>query len=177
MQGCVVREFAYLQQYRLWMAPTPQKVVITLFLLCVAVGLSLNVWIGATKHGWTSDGVADYYRGNEERMMFGKTTMELAETTHVHLFTMSILWLILGHLFVLTGWPAPLKGVVVIGSFVGMAAELAAPWLVRSVGGWAWLKFAAGYLMGAGWLCMTLVPIYEMWWVRSRSPSRRIRRG
>jgi len=171
-----VREFAYLQQYKLWMAPAPQKIVITLFLLCVTVGLSLNIWIGAEKHGWTSGGVTDYYRGNEERMMFGKTTMELAETTHAHLFTMPILWLILGHLFVLTGWPTPLKGGVVIGAFVGMAAELATPWLVRGGGGWVWLKFSAGYLMGAGWLCMTLVPIYEMWWVREATRNMRKRR-
>jgi hypothetical protein len=170
-----MREFAYLQQYKLWMAPTPQKVVITLFLLCVAAGLGLNIWMGVMKHQWTPEGVADYIRGNEERMMFGKTTMELTETTHTHLFTMPLLWLVLGHLFVLTTWPAPVKGAVTVGSFIGMAAELAAPWLVRLGAGWVWVKFAGGYLMGAGWLCMTLVPIYEMWWVRESTRNTRKR--
>lgn len=161
-----MREFAS-TNYRLAQAPLWQKRLYTAVLLCLLLGGGTNLVFGLTKTGMSARDVADYYRGNPERLMFEKTFQELLETTHAHAFMMPVVLLVLGHLVFLTGWPALAKRVIASVAIVTMALELVTPWAVRyHHPAWAYVKLVAGVGFGASLLCLIGVPLYEMWIAR-----------
>ena len=161
-----MREFAS-TRYRLSHAPRWQKILYTATLGLLALGLLSNLLLGLTRTGLTAGAVADYYLGNPERMMFPKTFQELLDVTHAHAFMMPIVLLVLGHLFYLTAWPAAWKRVTVIVATACLLLELLTPWAVRyAAPAWAYAKLAAGYGLGASWLCLVAAPLYEMWGFR-----------
>jgi hypothetical protein len=128
------------------------------------IGAGTNLLFGITKTGLTSRDVAEYYRGNPDRLMFEKTFQELLEVTHMHAFMMPVILLVLGHLFFLTDWPAPRKRLIAAVAILTMFLEILTPWAVRYVHpAWAHVKLAAGYGFGASLLCLISVPLYEMW--------------
>ncbi|MBI3323793.1 MAG: hypothetical protein HYZ92_00750 [Candidatus Omnitrophica bacterium] len=158
-----MREFAS-TKYRLKSAPLWQKRLYSACLAFFLVGLLTSAAFGLTKTGLSVQSIADYYRGNPERMKFEKTPQELLEVTHFHAFTMPVVLLILGHLFFLSDWPAGLKRIVVAVAAVSAFFMIATPWAIRYLDpGWAYAKWVAGYALGAAMLCLIMVPIYEMW--------------
>jgi hypothetical protein len=158
-----MRQFAS-THYRLSEAPRWQKVLYSAFLAFMLIGLGTNLAFGMTKTGLTSRAIADYYLGNPNRLMFEKTFQELLEVTHVHAFMMPMVLLVLGHLFLLTAWPARRKRAVIVVAAVSTLLDLAAPWAIRyGHGAFAHVKLAAGYCLGGSWLCMIGAPLYEMW--------------
>ncbi len=159
-----MREFAS-TKFRLKHAPVWQKRLYSACLGLVLLGAGTNLLFGLTKTGMTPQQVADYYRGNPERMQFEKTPQEMLEVTHAHAFVMPMVLLILGHLFFLTDWSATGKRIVISAAVVAVFLDLLTPWAVRFWHpAWAYLKVAAGYTLGVAMLCLVGVPLMEMWW-------------
>ena len=90
----------------------------------------------------------------------------LVETTHAHLFSMSVLLLVAGHLFLLTSASARAKlALIAVGTFA-VFAHLAAPWIVRLGGGRGGSALAyplTGALLFLALGAMTCIPVWEMW--------------
>jgi hypothetical protein len=92
--------------------------------------------------------------------------VKLVETTHAHLFTMPVLLLIAGHLFLMAGASQRIKVVAIVIASAVMTLHLIAPWLIVWSGG-----SVAGALVypitgGALLLAMTVllaVPVWQMW--------------
>lgn len=146
-------------------APRRTKVVYTALLAYLLLGLATIIAIEALKTGWTPQGVADYYRGNEARMKFEKTPLELLEISHMHLFSVPVVFFILGHAFMMTTLPEHSKYRVVGASVLAVFLSIGSPWFVRfGSAAFGWVKVAADLTLAATLLIMVTVPIHEMWW-------------
>jgi hypothetical protein len=91
---------------------------------------------------------------------------KLVETTHAHLFSMPVLLLVAGHLFLLCGASMRMKLVAISIASAATVLHLTAPWLIVATGGNA--LAAAIYPLSGGLLllCFTIllaVPVWQMW--------------
>jgi hypothetical protein len=151
-------------------APRPLRLVYAAFLALVAPGVLTQVVFQVGRVGLTPSAITAYYRGDDTGtvLSFGKTAAQLLEVTHAHAFTMSVVFLILAHLYAACPGPARLRGLVVGATFVGMLGDLTGPWLVRYGSPWcAWLMLvswvaldagAATMLLTSGWECLGYGP-------------------
>lgn len=115
----------------------------------------------------TPTGIAEHYRGSDatfgEPMSFG----QLAETTHFHLFTMPVVFMIMVHVLYLTMANPMIKVVTTWLSFVGVTLDLVSPWLIAYVSPLFVLTMLTGdLLMLVGFLVMFVIPMYEMWFLK-----------
>ena len=118
--------------------------------------------LGLSRSGLTPASIAAYYAGPVPGE--GKTTGELLELTHFHLFAMPLFLFVLGHLFLMCRWPAPrVRRWIVLAAFAGAACDLAAPWLVIQLSPLcAWVKIGGRVLLVPALLVLTLVPLFEI---------------
>lgn len=99
-----------------------------------------------------------------------KSPRQVLETFHFHLFTVPVVLLIVGHLFMLTALSLRTKIAVILLASLGTLLHLAAPLLVRFGGaGWSPLMPVSVIAAALGWLPMTVWPLWEMW---TRLPQR-----
>lgn len=186
-----MREFG--RKSRLAALPPTGRLVYSVFLAFTLVGLGVSVWLGETIVGLTFQRFDEYYAGVAPSAGSAATSAESGgaegglvldlpeevtfvaepepksfrstlEVTHFHLFTMPIHWLVLAHLFALSGASERRKAVWIGASAFAMAAHLLAPWVAR-VGGNLAKTFYAGsgalLLVTFGW--MAVVSLWEMW--------------
>jgi hypothetical protein len=105
-------------------------------------------------------------------MRFEKPARQVMETFHFHLFSMSVCWVIIAHLFMMGGLSSRTKVALIALSGGVTAAHLLAPVLIRFGGpAWAPLMGPSGALLGVTWGFMTIHPVWEMW--RLPLPNRR----
>jgi hypothetical protein len=184
-----VRQFA--RPFPITRLSLEARVLYTGFLLFLVLGFVSSVWLYADSFGGLSgQGTAEYYRGGstaaapappaeaeggpalelpEETavaapMRLEKPARQVMETFHFHLFTVPVVLLIVGHLFMLTALSTRLKvGVITVAS-VATFVHLLAPLLVRFVGPqWGWLMPVSVVGAAVGWLPMLVWPLWEMW--------------
>lgn len=157
-------------KFELMHAPRRTKIAYTALLAYLLLGLVTILSIELIKTGWNPQGVADYYRGNEERFIFEKTPLEMLEVTHMHLFSIPVVFFILGHAYLMTTLPERQKLWTFAAAFAAVLLSIGSPWAVRFLSPlFGWLKVLADTLLVLTLLVMTLYPIYEMWW---KKPSR-----
>ncbi len=97
-------------------------------------------------------------------MRLEKPARQVMETFHFHLFTVPMVLLVVGHLFMLTALSTRLKVGIIAVSSVATFVHLLAPLLVRFVGPqWGWLMPVSVVGAAVGWLPMLLWPLWEMW--------------
>ena len=82
---------------------------------------------------------------------------------HQHTFTVSVVFLILAHLFMLTRLHTALAGVVIAVAGVSALAHVLAPVLIHGTGGWLWLMPVSGALMGVSWTAMVAWSLVAIW--------------
>ena len=93
-------------------------------------------------------------------MSFG----QLAETTHFHLFTMPVVFMIMVHVLYLTMASPTLKVMTTWATFLGVTLDLVSPWLITYVSPLFVITMLTGdILMLLGFLVMFALPMYEMW--------------
>lgn len=140
------------------------RLVYTWFLLLLLAGFLFTFFWAHSMTDLTPKGIAQHYRGSDETFGEPMSFGQLAETTHFHLFTMPVVFLILVHVLYLTTLSPLLKVMTTWLSFVGVSLDLVSPWLITYVSPFFVLTMLAGdVLMVAGFLIMFCVPMYEMW--------------
>ena len=155
----------FMQKYNLSGASQGIKIVTTIFLIFMLIGIATNLLISYAKTGWSYSGLIEYYRGVESG--YPKTYLELLETTHFHIFSMPVVFLILAHVFLMSSWSYRLKIMVIIISFLAMLAEICSPWLITYVSPeFGVLMIFSGIILAISLLIYIFVPIYEMWFMR-----------
>jgi hypothetical protein len=145
------------------------RLLYTLFIATLFAGFLFTIYWAHSVTGLSYSGIAQHYLGSDETFGEPKSFRELAETTHFHFFTMPVVFLILCHVFYLTMASQGLKTIFTWLAFLGVALDLASPWLILYVN----RQFAAAMLLGdilmfGSFLVMAGVPLYEMWWLRKR---------
>lgn len=90
--------------FRLRDASFETRLIYSLFLTFILGGMATIWFFEFQRIGISYDRVVAYYLGGEigGQMFFAKNINALLEETHFHAFTMSVVFLILGHLFLAT---------------------------------------------------------------------------
>jgi len=140
------------------------RLVYTWFLLLMLAGFTFTFFWAHSMTDLTPRGIAEHYRGSDETfgepMPFG----QLAETTHFHLFTMPVVFMIMVHVLYLTTAGSKLKVMTTWSSFTGVTLDLGSPWLITYVSKLFVLTMLAGdILMVTSFFVMFSIPMYEMW--------------
>lgn len=160
------------------------RILITLFSAAIAVAMFVGVANYYYRTHLTVQGTQEWYRGNEDdpqpaELRFPKTTLELLDVTHPHLFFQSIMFFILCHLFSLTQVRERWKTALYAASFASVLTEAGLPWLIR----YESEIFAPFLLASTSLMCLCIVmllvvPMREMWWTTrvSSMPRRRMHR-
>ncbi len=167
------------------------RVLYTGFLLFLVLGFASSGWLYADSFGALSaERATEYYRGAPapapapavddaggpalvlpdeaaipaEPLRVEKPARQVLETFHFHLFTVPVVLLIVGHLFMLTSLSVRLKVGVIAFSSAATFVHLLAPLLVRFSGpGWGVLMPVSVVGAALGWLPMLVWPLWEMW--------------
>ena len=144
------------------------RLVYTWFLLLMLVGFIFTFFWAHSMTDLTPKGIAEHYRGSDatfgEPMPFG----QLAETTHFHLFTMPVVFMIMVHVLYLTMASPMIKVVTTWIAFIGVTLDLVSPWLIAYYSPVFVLTMLTGdLLMTVGFLIMFVIPMYEMWFLKA----------
>lgn len=149
------------------------RLVYTWFLFLMLAGFLFTFFWAHSMTDLTPAGIAAHYRGSDatfgEPMSFG----QLAETTHFHLFTMPVVFLIMVHVIYLTMASQRLKVLTTWAAFLGVSLDLVSPWLITYVSPFFVLSLLAGdFLMLGSFFVMLAVPLHEMWIVKAPLTAR-----
>lgn len=161
--------------------PAPARLLAALFTLSLLGGYAaavLNIHDKTTDsgaHPATFDGMIARYRGEgwtdgaagEGPMSYS----HLADLTHVHGFSMPILFFLLGGLFVFSACPAGLQRALVATSFTDLWLNMGALWGIRFSSAprlWAGLLVLSGIVMGICFAAMAFFVLRDL----LRSPAR-----
>lgn len=166
------------------------RVLLTLFVLSIDVGL----WVGSLKYTqraeFTPTGAARYWHGdpdaaaadgrNGDEILPGERTIEdrargvpppaerkstrfLVDVVHPHLFTVPIVLFILLHLLLLTRLSETMKIAFHVHAFVSFAATFGLPFLVATNGGGATWFVIAGANLLASFVAVSAILLFETW--------------
>ncbi len=156
------------------------RVLYSAFLVFVAVGVATSLWLyDDDGFGVSGDEVVSYYRGqpateadpkldlpvDDVPLRLEKPARQVVETFHFHAFTMPILLLILGHIFMMCALSTRTKLIVLISASTSTLLHLLLPPLVRFTSpGFAVLFAPSAIVMCTTWVVLLLWPLVEMWW-------------
>ena len=145
------------------------RLVYTWFLVLMLAGFIFTFFWAHSMTDLSPKGLAEHYRGSDatfgEPMPFG----QLAETTHFHLFTMPVVFMIMVHVLYLTMASPMIKVMSPHGfPFIGVTLDLVSPWLIAYVSPLvcAYRCLTGDILMVIGFLIMFVIPMYEMWFLK-----------
>jgi uncharacterized membrane protein YagU involved in acid resistance len=97
-------------------------------------------------------------------MFFPKNTTALLEETHFHTFMMSVVFLILAHLFLATSLGQGAKLFFISTTFLSHMIDMGSTWLIRLYSPiFAYFLLASWIGLWIGYGGMLLIPLYEMW--------------
>lgn len=169
------------------------RLVYSVFVVFTVLGLGLTGWLASELVGADASKTRSYYAGERSEPTLdvapsaGGPALELPddesappaepmprrkllEVTHFHLFSMPVYLLILCHIFMLSCVGERQKAAWIGLGSLATAAHIAAPWLAASGSLGATAMYAtSGAALGASYLVMSVVPLWEMW--RPLSPS------
>ena len=140
------------------------RLVYTWFLLLMCAGFVFTFVWAHSMTDLTPNGIVEHYRGSDKNFGAAMSFGQLAETTHFHLFTMPVVFMILVHVFYLTMAGSTVKVLTTWGAFAGVTLDLVSPWLIVYVSPLFVVTMLTGdVLMLVTFVIMFLIPLYEMW--------------
>ncbi len=179
--------------YHLAALPVPAKLVYTFFLLFIGIGLWTSWAMYRDRIGGDLQGPAGkpsvqerYVNRPASSSNSAGPALELDEPAqtkpsedlkkpwimdvfHSHVFSVSVVFLILAHLFMLTRLhPAVAGGVIALGGLSSLVHVLA-PVIIWQTGGWLWLMPLSGAAMGLSWTAMVVYALGAMWFGNARA--------
>ncbi len=142
------------------------KVLITVFLLFVGIGYLFGLVNIYNNVGMSYTGLVVHYRGDAKEMTVPPefAAARLVQEHHVHLFSLSMLFFIVGFLFTFTSLPEFAKAVFVVAPYLGMFLDFASLWLmVFSSPFYGWFSVGFSFFMALSFFMLIGRPLYEMW--------------
>jgi hypothetical protein len=178
--------------FRLWNLGIEAKILYTAFCVLTLAGIVSSALYYGDLVGAGTSGIKSYYAGEARPVaapppaaaapgagpsidvpddeatrapiVVPMTYRKLLEVTHFHLFTMPVVLLIIGHLFLATGLGDRAKLTWLIAACCSVAAHLATPWIVRYAGGGlAFLHAITGAALTLTMSMLTIYPVLAMW--------------
>jgi hypothetical protein len=176
--------------FRLWNLGADAKTLYTAFCVLTFLGVVSSALYYRELVGVGTSGIRRYYAGENDNqpeaaspapqpgagpaievppeaqaapIVVAVSYRKLLEVTHFHLFTMPVVLLIVGHLFLATGLSERAKRAWLIAGVVSVSLHLATPWLVRAAAGMAPLHALSGIALTVTMSVLTLYPVASMW--------------
>ena len=87
----------------------------------------------------------------------------ILDVFHQHLFSVSVVFLILAHLFILAPLREGVRATVVAAAGASALLHVLAPVLIHRTGGLLWMMPVSGAAMGVTWTLMIVVTFGAMW--------------
>ena len=104
----------------------------------------------------------------------GAGVSQLARVSHVHLFGISIIFLLTGGIFALSEVPIRLRIAILILPYAAIWADIGSWWITKYVPVFSWVVLIGGGLMGLMLAAQILISLWEMWFKRSSfTPARK----
>jgi hypothetical protein len=188
-----MRQFAS-SGFRLWNLGLSAKTLYSCFCLLTFLGVVSSALYYGDLVGTGTNGIRRYYAGEgpkpaaadapapaaagggpkievpdeaeegHQPIVVAVTYRKLLEVTHFHLFTMPVVLLIVGHLFIATGLGERTKLAWLVAASASVTTHLATPWVVRYLGGGlALLHALTGGALTVTMSVLTLYPVISMW--------------
>jgi hypothetical protein len=160
-----MKNFAY-PSFRLRDASFEIRLVYSLFLAFIVAGLLTTGIFQFARIGLSYQRIIAYYLGGEigGQIFFPKNINALLEETHFHTFMMSVVFLILCHLFLATAVSRRVKLLFILTTFFSHALDMGSTWLIRAgAQSFAYVLMISWIALWIGYTGMILIPLYEMW--------------
>lgn len=124
--------------------PKPAKLLVAFFILTLSFGYFTGLMFVNENTNSTVNGIEQHYLGNEadeeaEEMKFKKAEKEIITTVHNHVTSMSLIFLALGGILLLTSIPKGLKKFLIVEPFISIVLTFGGIWLLW--GGVLWFKY------------------------------------
>jgi len=147
--------------------PSSLKILITVFVLSLAVGYSISLLQVFNRTGVQPAQTVRHYRGadsQEGALFLPQSYGTLLSVSHVHSFSQPVVLGLLCLLFALTGSSERAKIIWILVSFFGSFTSLAGPWLVRYLAsGTVYLLYVGGTAMFVSFAVMFVGILREVW--------------
>lgn len=163
--------------YRLSRSKRSTRILTTLGLIGLLIGLLTSVGITLEKTGLSPYHVSRYYRGDEgadalDALMVASQARplgELLEVTHLHVMGGSILLFLLCHLLSVCDVKDSTRTFLYLVSFISFITTFTLPWLIVYVSGnFSYLFGPSVIILLISLIILTVVPLFEMWAPRKR---------
>ena len=141
------------------------RTLLICILLSMLIGYLLTLLQVYEHTGFSASQVILNYRGspNPDLMAIAKPYREVLQNTHAHIFSVPLLYFILGAIFLGAGLSVVLKQTLIVLLFSGHVLEYTALWLLRYVHeDYIWLCFGAHGLTGSIFFIMIVINLIEL---------------
>ncbi|GJQ59980.1 MAG: hypothetical protein D8M57_14105 [Candidatus Scalindua sp. AMX11] len=160
---------------------TSNKLFITFFLVLMGGAFSVSCVSFYERTSFAPKKTFHHYNGNEgayddeleyeqndellqEGFLFPKTYREILEITHVHAFAIPLITFVMSRIFSMTLTREWIKVSIYSLAFTGNLLNLSGPWLIRfKSSAFSLSLITSYYILGFCFLCLTTLPLYEMW--------------
>lgn len=129
---------------KIYLLPKLAKLLVGFFVITLSFGYYTGLRFVNENTSSTVLGVEEHYLGNEAdqsavEMKFKKNEKEVITTVHNHVISMSLIFLALGAILLLTSIPMWLKKFLILEPFVSIILTFGGIWLMWS--GVLWFKY------------------------------------
>lgn len=103
------------------------------------------------------------------RVDTGPTLAELARVSHVHLFGISLIFLLTGAIFAFSATvPWKWRAFILALPYLAIWADIGSWWITKYDPVFAWVVVIGGALMGLALAAQIFIPLWEMWLAKER---------
>lgn len=99
----------------------------------------------------------------------GETYTQLTRSSHIHLFGIAFIFLLIGGIFAFAEFPRGWQGLLMVTPFAALILDVLSWWLTKWSPGFAWLTMISGVLYGLAGTVMIVTSLLQMWlprWTR-----------
>jgi len=107
----------------------------------------------------------------------GSSISQLARVSHVHLFGISIIFLLTGGIFALSEISAKLRLTIIALPYFAIWADIGSWWLTKYQPVFAYVVLIGGGVMGVALGAQICISLWEMWFKRANPTSDDLRRS
>ena len=104
----------------------------------------------------------------------GAGVSQLARVSHVHLFGISIIFLLTGGIFALSEVPVRPRLAILILPYAAIWADIGSWWITKYLPVFSWVVLIGGAIMGLMLAAQILISLWEMWFKKASLASARV---
>jgi hypothetical protein len=153
---------------KLHILPKQAKLLIAAFLFTLSFGYYTGLRFVNENTNNTTQGIEEQYLGNEDNeaaaeMKFKKSEKEIITTVHNHVISMSIIFLLLGSILLITSIHPLIKKFLIIEPFISIVLTFGGIWLMWS--GILWFKYIiifSGCLLTATFTTSVVLILWQL---------------